>query len=111
MLLAARHYGLDDAVLDSASKTLARPWMDTVESLVTSGVIHARRRTEEIEMAAEAVADAGVEPRMARATVEHLRWKDGLGTKEHFSGVQPAGYKIAIAAIAERMKARETGGR
>ena len=27
MLLAARHYGLDEIVLASASKTLARPWM------------------------------------------------------------------------------------
>ena len=56
MLLAARQYGLDEIVLASASKTLARPWMDTVESLTPSGVIHAKRRAEELEMSAEAVA-------------------------------------------------------
>lgn len=100
MLLAARYYGLEEAVLASASKTLTRPWMDTVESLVPSGVIHAKRRAEEVEMAAEAVQDAGIEPIMTRSTAARLRWKEGLGLKEHFKGVVPANYKLAIDAIA-----------
>jgi 3-hydroxyisobutyrate dehydrogenase-like beta-hydroxyacid dehydrogenase len=103
MLLAARFYGLDEAVLASASKTLARPWMATVESLTPSGTIHAKRRAEEIEMAAEAVADAGVEPTMARATVARLRWKEGLGLKEHFNGVVPKDYKEALDAIVAKL--------
>ena len=103
MLLAARHYGLDEAVLASAAKTLTRPWMDTVESLTPSGVIHAKRRAEEVEMAAEAVEDAGVEPIMARATAARLRWKERLGLKEHFGGVVPSDYKEAISAIAAKM--------
>ena len=105
MLLAAKAYELDEAVLASAAKTLTRPFMDTVESLTPSGVIHAKRRREEIEMAAEAVADAGVEPLMARATVARLRWKENLGLKEHFKGVVPETYKIAIDAIVARMRA------
>ena len=108
MLLAARHYGLDEAVLASASKTLARPWMATVDSVTPSGVIHAKRRAEEIEMSAEAVADAGVEPIMARAIVQRLRWKESLGLKERFKGVVPKDYREAIEAIA---KAAETKGR
>jgi hypothetical protein len=59
---------------------------------------------EEIQMAAEAVEDAGVEPLMARATVARLRWKDSLGLKEHFKGVVPGNYKIAIEAIAAKMR-------
>src|SRR5918911_2001144 len=110
MLLAARHYGLDEIVLASASKTLARPWMDTVASLTPSGVIHAKRRAEELEMSAEAVADAGVEPIMARAVAARLRWKEGLGLKDHFKGVVPANYKEALDAMemkmAERAQAR-----
>ena len=31
---------------------LSRPWMETVNSLIPTGVIHAQRRTEEVEMAA-----------------------------------------------------------
>ena len=105
MLLAARYYGLDEAVLASASKTLTRPWMDTVESLTPSGVIHAKRRTEEVEMAAEAVQDAGIEPIMTRSTAARLRWKEELGLKEHFKGVVPANHKLAIDAIADAMEA------
>lgn len=105
MLLAAGSYGLDEAVLASASKTLTRPFMDTVESLIPSGVIHAKRRREEVEMAAEAVADAGIEPLMARATVARLRWKESLGLKEHFKGVVPENYKIAVDAIVSKMQA------
>lgn len=108
-VLAARAYGLDEAVLASASKTLTRPFMDTVESLTPSGVIHAKRRTEEVEMAAEAVADAGIEPIMTRSTAARLRWKESLGLKEQFKGVVPENYRIAFDAIVARMDAARTG--
>lgn len=99
MLLAARQYGIDEVVLASASKTLARPWMETVQSLMPSGAIHAKRRAEELEMSADAVEDAGVEPIMARAIAARLRWKEGLGLKEHFKGVVPRTYQEALDAI------------
>lgn len=102
MLIAARHYGIDEAVIASAAKTLARPWMETVASLVPSGAIHAKRRAEELEMSAEAVADAGVEPIMARAVAARLRWKEGLGLKQRFNGIEPADYREAIQAIIEK---------
>ncbi len=105
MVLAARVYGLDEAVLASASKTLTRPFMDTVHSLTPSGVIHAKRRAEEVEMAAEAVADAGIEPIMTRSTAARLRWKESLGLKDHFKGVVPQTHKLAIDAIVEKMQA------
>lgn len=105
MMLAARHYGIDEIVLASASKTLARPWMDTVESLIPSGVIHAKRRAEELDMSAEAVADAGIEPVMARAVAARLRWKAELGLKDQFNGIEPPDHKAAIDAIVAKMKA------
>jgi 3-hydroxyisobutyrate dehydrogenase-like beta-hydroxyacid dehydrogenase len=111
MLLAARHYGLDETVLASASKTLARPWMDTVASLTPSGVIHAKRRAEELEMSAEAVADAGIEPIMSRAVAARLRWKEWLGLKDHFNGVVPANYKEALDGIEMKMRERRERSR
>ena len=98
-----RAYGIDDTVLASASKTLSRLWMETVNSLIPTGVIHAQRRTEEVEMAAEAVQDAGIEPIMTRSTAARLRWKDQLGMKEHFGGVVPPSYKEAVDAIASKI--------
>lgn len=106
MLLAARHYGVDEVVLASACKTLARPWMETVESLIPSGTIHAKRRAEELEMSAEAVADAGIDPIMARAVAARLRWKESLGLKEKLNGVEPKDYRAAIDAIVSSMAAK-----
>ncbi len=103
MLLAARHYGVADRVLASAAKTLARPWNDTVQSLLPSGAIHARRRAEELEMSAEAVRDAGIEPIMAQAIAARLRWKESLGLKAHFNGVVPATLEEVLAAMERKM--------
>jgi 3-hydroxyisobutyrate dehydrogenase-like beta-hydroxyacid dehydrogenase len=103
MLLAARRYGVADRVLASASKTLARPWMDTVHSLLPSGAIHAKRRAEELEMSAEAVRDAGIEPTMAEAVARRLRWKESLGLKDHFNGVVPETIEDALDAMERKM--------
>jgi 3-hydroxyisobutyrate dehydrogenase-like beta-hydroxyacid dehydrogenase len=109
-LLAARHYGMDEVVLASAAKTLTRPWMDTVASLLPSGAIHAQRRAEELEMSAEAVADAGIEPTMARAIAARLRWKAGLGLKDHFNAIEPADYRQALDALVEKSGPALVGG-
>jgi 3-hydroxyisobutyrate dehydrogenase-like beta-hydroxyacid dehydrogenase len=103
MLLAARHYGLEEAVLASASKTMDRPFMATIDTLLSAGAIHAKRRAEEVEMAADAVADAGIEPVMARATVARLRLVEQLGLKEHFGGVAPPSHKERIDVIAAKL--------
>jgi hypothetical protein len=79
--------------------------MDTVESLIPSGALHAKRRAEELEMSAEAVADSGVEPLMARAVAARLRWKERLGLKDHFNGVEPSSHRVVIDAIIEKMAA------
>ena len=107
MLLAGRRYGIDDVVLASACKTLDRPWIKTVESVTPSGVIHAKRRAEELEMSTEAVEDVGIEPIMARAIVARLRWKESLGLKDHFKGVTPKSYNDAIDAIEMKMAQRK----
>ncbi len=51
-------------------------------------------------MSAEAVADSGVEPIMARAIAQRLRWKESLGLKDHFKGLVPATYQEALEAMA-----------
>lgn len=100
MLLGARHYGIDEQVLQSASKTLSsRPFVETAGNLVATGVIHAKRRSEEVEMSCEALEDAGVDPIMTRATVQRLRLIESLGLKEKLGGKVPAGYAEAMALI------------
>jgi 3-hydroxyisobutyrate dehydrogenase-like beta-hydroxyacid dehydrogenase len=107
MLLGARRYGLEDVVLASAAKTLSRPFEDFAAGLLTTGVIHARRRSEEAGMAAEALADVGIDPIMSRSTAARLQWVDGLGLKEHFGGKVPATLEEALTAIEARMEPAE----
>ena len=46
---------------------------------------------------------SGIEPIMARAVAQRLRWKEALGLKDHFEGKVPASYKDAISAIELKM--------
>ena len=104
-LLGARAYGIEETIIASASRSLNKPFIDTVNSLLTTDVIHARRRSEEADMSADALADAGIEPLVTRSTAARLRWVAELGMKEHFAGVVPQHYTDALAGIEAKMKA------
>ena len=105
MILAARAYGMDEVVVASAFKTLdSSSWAEILQNVVPSGAIHARRRTEELEMAAEAIEGAGIEPIMACAGAARLRWKESLGLKQHFKGIEPETPEEVFAAIEYLMK-------
>jgi len=104
-MLGARRYGIDEVVLASFSKFMARAsFADTANLLLTTDAIHAQRRAEEAAMSADALSEIGVEPIMTRATAARLRWVAELGMKAHFKGVVPADYKVAIEAIESRLK-------
>jgi 3-hydroxyisobutyrate dehydrogenase-like beta-hydroxyacid dehydrogenase len=104
-MLGAGRYGIDDLVLESFNKFMARSsFADIADRLVTTDAIHARRRSEEAAMSADALSEIGIDPIMTRATAARLRWVADLGMKDHFEGVAPANYKDAIAAIETRMK-------
>jgi 3-hydroxyisobutyrate dehydrogenase-like beta-hydroxyacid dehydrogenase len=105
-VLGARAYDIENVIIESASKALSRPFRDTVNALLTTDVIHAGRRSEEAAMSAEALADAGIEPIVTRATAARLRWVAELGVKEHFQGVVPQDYRDAVGAIEELAKHR-----
>ncbi|MFC3127304.1 DUF1932 domain-containing protein [Pseudoroseomonas globiformis] len=110
MMLGARRYGLGDQVLQSAAATLMkRPFTDFAGNLIATGVIHARRRSEEAAMAAEALADVGIEPIMTRSTAERLRWVDALALKEHFAGRIPDS-EAALEAMEARIADGQAGG-
>lgn len=74
-LLTARTYGVERDVLDSLSNILpAADWEAVAGYFISRSVQHGRRRSEEMEEAAATVAEAGVEPHMARATVARQAW-------------------------------------
>ena len=48
--------------------------------------------------------DTGIDPIRARAIAQRLRWKEQFHLKEQFKGIVPENYKLAIDAIASRIK-------
>ncbi|WP_062288419.1 DUF1932 domain-containing protein [Demequina phytophila] len=74
-LLAARAYGVEREVVASLSNILPEAdWEAIAGYFMSRSLQHGVRRAEEMEEAAATVADAGVEPWMASATVERQRW-------------------------------------
>lgn len=74
-LLAARRYGVEQAVLESLRDLSANEdWERTAAYMIARSLAHGRRRAEEMREAARAVADAGVEPLMSLACATRQDW-------------------------------------
>lgn len=74
-LLAARHYGVEQVVLDSLSDLLPLPdWNRTAQYMISRSLEHGTRRAEEMREAARTVEEAGVDAPMSRAIAERQDW-------------------------------------
>ncbi len=71
-MFTARRYGAEDAVLKSLAATFPEMgWHDKLPDYLISRVAeHGKRRAAEMREAAQAVRDAGLDPRMATAAAE-----------------------------------------
>jgi len=74
-LLAARHYGVEQVVLDSLSDLLPLPdWTRTAQYMISRSLEHGTRRAEEMREAARTVEEAGVPAPMSHAIAERQDW-------------------------------------
>lgn len=74
-LLAARRYGVEDAVLESLSSVLARDdWRAHARYMISRSLLHGRRRAEEMRQVARTIVEAGFEPRMSSACAVWQDW-------------------------------------
>jgi 3-hydroxyisobutyrate dehydrogenase-like beta-hydroxyacid dehydrogenase len=74
-LLAARRYGVEEAVLDSLGSLLAKDdWDAHARYMISRSLIHGRRRAEEMREVARTVVEAGFEPRMSSACAVWQDW-------------------------------------
>ncbi|HAT34992.1 MAG TPA: NAD(P)-dependent oxidoreductase [Rhodospirillaceae bacterium] len=103
---AARHFGIEDEVLDSVVESMkGRDWREKCNFNMPRTVIHAKRRSDEMENVAETLREIGHEPRMATATAETLRWCASLGLKEKYKDRLAEGYSEVLEAIEAAKKA------
>ena len=74
-LVAARHYGVEAAVIASLANVLPHPdWAEQAHYMVSRSLRHGVRRAEEMREAAETVAGAGIEPWMSAACARRQAW-------------------------------------
>jgi 3-hydroxyisobutyrate dehydrogenase-like beta-hydroxyacid dehydrogenase len=79
-MLAARHYGVEQVVLDSLSDLLPLPhWKATAAYLISRSLEHGVRRAEEMREAAQTVEEAGFDPVMSRAIAARQDWAGQYG--------------------------------
>jgi Domain of unknown function (DUF1932) len=74
-LLAARRYGVEDAVLDSLGALLpVGDWRSLSRYMIGRSLQHGRRRAAEMREVAIAVREAGLDPWMSSACAERQDW-------------------------------------
>ncbi len=72
---AARHYGVEDAVIASLAETFPGiDWEKQAAYFFQRVIEHGRRRSEEVREVAETVREAGLEPWSASGTAERQAW-------------------------------------
>lgn len=74
-LLAARGYGVEEAVLDSLNDLFpGHDWQRLAQYMITRSLQHGRRRAEEMREVAQTVTGAGLKPWMSAACAVRQDW-------------------------------------
>jgi 3-hydroxyisobutyrate dehydrogenase-like beta-hydroxyacid dehydrogenase len=90
-LLAARHYGVEDAVLASLNDLFpGSDWPRLSRYMISRAIEHGARRAEEMREAARTVEEAGVTPLLSSAIAELQDWA---------SAFKPALAEASLAAL------------
>jgi 3-hydroxyisobutyrate dehydrogenase-like beta-hydroxyacid dehydrogenase len=110
-LRAARHYGAEDAVLNSLAATFpSMGWTQQQPDYLVSRVAeHGRRRAAELREAAATVRAAGIEPRMALAIAAS---QDALVDAMEEAGIAYGnGQDFSWRSLADRLAVKTTSRR
>jgi len=100
LLLAARRYGVHQAVLESIGGAGEQvPFPKLAERVMCSLAVYAERRADELADAASLVRDAGVEPLMAEAGESRLRQLAQSGLAARFGGERPHDLTEVLATL------------
>ena len=90
---AARHYGVEDAVVASLRETFPGiDWERQAAYFFQRAIEHGRRRAEEMREAAETMREAGLAPWSAAGTAERQAWLADLGESGVFGSRNDAGF-------------------
>jgi 3-hydroxyisobutyrate dehydrogenase-like beta-hydroxyacid dehydrogenase len=100
MMLAARKLGVEDEVARSiAGPGEQVPFTELAERVLRALAVHAGRRSQELESAAELLRELGVDPVVTEAGADRLSRISGL--RERFGGERPDTGSATLDAISE----------
>lgn len=96
-LLAARHFGVEDTVLQSLQNLLpGSDWRSLARYMISRSVLHGTRRAEEMREVAATVRESGLHPWMSDASAERQQWAAQF---RHLAG------EDSLAALLDQMRA------
>jgi 3-hydroxyisobutyrate dehydrogenase-like beta-hydroxyacid dehydrogenase len=100
-LMSARHFGVEDVVLESLRGWLGRRDEDIfARYLLERTLLHGRRRAEEMREVARSVREAGLDPRMSEACAS---WQDWAGGR--IPAVQDRHAQVTLAGLLDELRA------
>ncbi len=100
MLEAAAHYGIEDYIMNSLAVTMdEKDFVSGMNGRTCGGVIHAGRRSVELMMAADMLAEDGLSSGVCRASAEKLKEIGDLNLKEKLGGYKPKTWKEAVKCV------------
>ena len=107
--IAARRYGIADEVFASVAEWFdSAPFQSTASQVLRSTTVHARRRAEEVAMAAAMMDEMGIEPIMCSATEKLLGKIADLDLRTSLGGAAPATVEAALRLMERYADASST---
>lgn len=95
----AHAHGVTARVFDSMAGSLPmHDWHELASYLMTRSVTHAERRASELDEVASTLRAAGIEPLLATAGAQRLRWLADRGVRDRLPGT-PSGYPELLDLI------------
>jgi len=88
-MLAARHYGVEDTVLNSLADLFPGPdWHELSRYMISRSLEHGLRRAEEMREVARTVAEAGLQPLMSNACAERQNLSSNFASAHSIPGLE-----------------------
>ena len=102
-LVAARHYAVEDAVIDSLRNLLPGPdWRLLAPYMISRSLVHGTRRAEEMREAAITVGASGVRPLMSSACAQRQDWAAQFHEIAMHESLNPMLDRLLSAAESQR---------